>query len=133
MVPAALAAALLVGDLLEAIGAEDFRGATTAFGPALALLPLAPLMSLVMQISTLRLRPGLRLRATAAGTAVFAAAAVALVPWMGAPGATSALLAGTGVTVLAAARMLPGVVSARLAAAAVGGAALVVLVGVLVG
>ncbi|MDN5861431.1 MAG: hypothetical protein L0H84_22745, partial [Pseudonocardia sp.] len=69
----ATAPAALVVDIAVpfAFGA-DYSGAAPAFGPALAMVVLAPVNALLVQAGALRLRPEVLLRATAVGAAVFA-------------------------------------------------------------
>jgi O-antigen/teichoic acid export membrane protein len=120
-----LAAAIWAGDLLALVAGDEFRNATDALGPALALLPLAPLSALANQVAALRLRPEARLRSTAAGLIVFVLVAAATIPWAGAVGASSALLAGAVTTIAVTPVMLPGALGSRSTAAAVLAAMLV--------
>ena len=125
LIPLTVAAALALDPLLPAIVGEGFSEAEAAFGPALAMLPLAPLVVLASQLATLRLIPEKRLLAAAVGALVFLAVAVALVPAWGAAGATSALLAGTLASIVTSALVLPRAFSPQLVAAALTGAAMV--------
>ncbi|MCP9484294.1 MAG: hypothetical protein MSC30_00370 [Gaiellaceae bacterium MAG52_C11] len=95
VVPVATAAAIALDRLVPALAGERYRGVGASLGPALAVVPLAPLTSAATQVSALRLRPLPRLLATAVGALVFLAAAVALVPGHAAAGAATALLLGT--------------------------------------
>ena len=113
LIPLSLAGALWADDLLVAVVGDDFRGVSAALGPALGVLPLAPLLAAANQVSALRLRPEARLKATAVGTAVFLAAAAATIPWADAVGATAAMLAGTAATLVAASAWLPGALERR--------------------
>lgn len=131
LVPLGLLGALLVDPLLPVVLGEGFAGAAASFGPALAMLPLAPLTALSSQAAALRLRPELRLATTAAGALAFALVAVVTIPAWGATGATAALLAGAVATVLVARAVLPGVLSASVLAAGLGGAAAVLALSVL--
>jgi O-antigen/teichoic acid export membrane protein len=128
LVPAAVAGALAVEPLLPLVLGDGFAAAAGAFGPALAMLPLAPLTALATQAAALRLEPERRLVTTAAGAAVFVAVALATVPAWGAGGATTALLAGAAATVLAARLVLPGTLPVPLLATGMGAAALVLAV-----
>ena len=101
VVPAAIVAGIWGGDLIALAAGEDFRGAEDALRPALALLPLAPLLALANQVTALRLRPEARLRATGARLVAFWSSpgrrcrpAVRRVP-------TAAVLAGATVTLAA--------------------------------
>ncbi len=115
--------------LLHLLAGPQFEGAANALGPALATVPLAPLTGAVGAVTALRLRPEARLWTTAAGAAAFAVAAAALVPPLGAAGATGALLAGAAVATLAGAALFPGLVDRRLLALAFGASAIVLAVG----
>jgi len=121
LVPAALAAVFVVEHGIPLVAGDRFRGALSAFGPALALLPLAPLTALGNQASALRLRPEERFKSTVVGAVTFVAVAAALVPTHGALGATSALLAGTAATSLWLAVAFPDLFSRRSLGWALGG------------
>ncbi|WP_300013909.1 oligosaccharide flippase family protein [Pseudonocardia sp.] len=128
----AMAAAVLVLDVAVPVAfGADYAAATGAFGPALAMVVLAPVNALLVQAAALRLRSEVLLRATATGAVVFAAVAVAAVPSWGAVGATTALLAGAAGTALVAVLGLPGAAGARLVAASLGGSVAVAALGVL--
>ena len=81
------------------------------------------------QVAALRLRPEIRLQATAWGTLVFVAVAGAVIPWAGAVGATVAFLAGTATTLIAFVRALPGSLTPSLVAGPCAVAALAVVLG----
>jgi O-antigen/teichoic acid export membrane protein len=115
---------------VPAVFGAGYAGAVAAFGPALAMVVLAPLNALAVQAAALRLRPDATLRSALVGAAAFLAVAMAAVPSWGAVGATAAALAGAAAAAAASVRLLPGAVGAPLAAASFGGAALVVLLGV---
>jgi O-antigen/teichoic acid export membrane protein len=123
LVPAALVAVFVVEHVIPLLAGDRFRGALPAFGPALALLPLAPLTALGNQASALRLRPEERFKSTVVGAVTFVAVAAALVPTHGALGATSALLAGTAATSLWLAFAFPDLFSRRSLGWALGGVA----------
>jgi GT2 family glycosyltransferase len=127
--PVAVAGAAVLEPALPLLAGERFRGAEAALVPALALVPLAPLTALLTQSTALRLRPDVRLRASAVGAAVFVVAAGAAVPPLGAAGATTALLAATLGGALASVVLLPGSASRRVIAGAVGAAAAALAVG----
>ena len=74
--------------------ATDYAGAVDAFGPALALVVLAPLNALAVQASALRLRPDVALARGIAAAAAFVVVALLAVPAWGAAGGTAAALAG---------------------------------------
>jgi O-antigen/teichoic acid export membrane protein len=129
LVALALLGALWLDDLLPLVIGEDFRGVGPALGPALAVLPLAGPLALAGQVAALRLQPEARLWATVWGTVAFAVVAAASVPWAGAVGATSALLAGTAATLAVFAVRLPGLMTRVDAASTSAAVALVVAVG----
>jgi hypothetical protein len=125
LIPAVLAGALVLDSLLPALVGERFRGVDAALGPALAVVPLAALTALVNQVAALRLRPGARLWASAAGAAAFVVTALVAVPRWESVGGTLALLAATAVTVSVSPALLPGVFGFRLLAASGAGSAAV--------
>ena len=127
-VPAALVAAVWGGDLLVLLAGEDFRAAEDALGPALAIVPLAPLAVLANQLAALRLQPEARVWSTAAGLVAFLVVAAVAVPSGGAEAATAAVLAGTAVTVAVTPLVLPRAFGAAHAAAAFAGTGAVLLV-----
>jgi hypothetical protein len=108
-----------------------YAGAAGAFGPALAMVVLAPVNALAIQAAALRLRPEATLHAAVVSALSFTAAAVLAVPVWGATGATGAALAGATAYALVAIRLLPGAAGVRLVAASLGGAAAVLLLGVI--
>ena len=114
LVPFALVAGVVLEPLLVAVFGEDFRGATSAFIPVLALVPLVPATALANQAAARRVRPEARLWASAAGLAVFAVTAPPCIAEWGAPGATAALLASTAAVVLVSVRVLPRFASRQL-------------------
>ena len=130
-VPVAVAAVLVADVAVPIAFGEAYAGSVPAFGPALAMLVLAPLNALVVQAAALRLRPEALLHATATGAVVFAGTAVATVPVWGALGATSAMLAGAMATALVGVHRLPGAVGPWLSTASLGGTAAVAVLGVL--
>jgi O-antigen/teichoic acid export membrane protein len=86
--------ALSLDYVVPVVFGESFRGAESAFRPALALLPLAPVAALAAQVSALWLRPAARVWTTATGLTTFVGIAALAVPAWGAAGATTALLGG---------------------------------------
>jgi len=131
VVPAAAVAVLAIDTVVPIVFGGDYAGAAEAFGPALAMVVLAPVNALAVQAAALRLRPEATLCCALAGAAAFAGVAVLAVPAWGASGATCAALAGAAASALLAIRILPGAVGIRLAVASLGGAAVVAVSGVL--
>jgi O-antigen/teichoic acid export membrane protein len=128
IVPGTVVAAAAVEAVMPAVVGSGFRGAAAAFGPALALVVLAPLYALGVQVAALRLRPEAALANGAATAVAFLAAALVAVPPWGAAGATAAALAGGVAGIAVSARALPGAFGVRLTSASIAGAALVLLV-----
>ncbi len=108
LVPGALAGAGALGVLVPRVFGWEFENAVGAFGPALAIVVLAPLHSLVVQVSALRLRPEVALAAGATSFAAFVAVSAAAIPTWGATGGTAAALAGTAAGIVTALVLLPG-------------------------
>jgi O-antigen/teichoic acid export membrane protein len=111
IVPGAACAAVLVPYLVPRVFGADYRGATAAFGPAIALVVLAPLTALLVQVSALRFRPDATLRAGIATAAAFVFVAFVTVPGAGAAGAMFATLTGAALGAVVAAHALPGAAS----------------------
>jgi len=128
LVPAALVAAALLDDLVPLVFGDGYRGAVDAFGPAVALVVLAPAGSLAVQAAALRLRPEVAAATGATSAITFVLVAIVAVPAWGAAGATTAALAGTAASVLLAARLLPRAIGARVGAASTAGALAVLAV-----
>src|SRR5690606_19299641 len=124
LLPGTVAVAALLPAIIPAAFGEEYRGALGAFGPALAMVVMAPLHSVAVQAAILRLRPAANLAGAVAGALAFVVVAVLAVPRWGATGgalgggAAAAVGGATTVGVLpgAAGRLLP-------AASAVGVAA----------
>lgn len=131
VVPAAVMTVLVIDTAVPLVFGSGYAGAAEAFGPALAMVVLAPVNALAVQTAALRLRSEATLYGALAGAATFAGTAVVAVPAWGAPGATCAALAGVAASALLAIRMLPGAVGVRLGVASLGGAAAVAGLGVL--
>ncbi len=127
LIPVAALCVVAVDRVLPAVLGSAYEGAATAFGPALAVLPLVAVGSLVGQVSALRLRPVARAVSTGLGMLTFLAVAAVAVPRYEAVGGTLAFLAGTAVATLAGAVAFPHAVSTRLAATALGGSALILV------
>lgn len=107
IVPAALVVAALLDDLVPLVFGDRYLGAVDAFGPAVALVVLAPVSSLAVQAAALRLRPEAAAACGATSALTFAVVALAAVPVWGAAGATTAALAGVAASTVLAARLLP--------------------------
>ncbi len=130
LIPLGLIGVLAVDWGLPLVVGEQFADAAPAFGPALAILPLAAVGALVAQVAALRLQSGVRAVANAAGAGAFLITAIVAVPAWQATGGTAALLAGMATSVAVGATRLPGAVGPRLLAAAVAGSLATVLIGV---
>lgn len=128
-IPVALSAVALTPVLLRALLGAEFSAAKTAFAPALAAIPLAALTGATGGAAAIQLRPAARLWTTVAGAVAFVATAAALVPSLGAAGATGALLAGTAAAALAGFALFPGLVEARSLVLSFAAAAAVLAVG----
>lgn len=119
---AAVGGIVLAEPLLRAVVGSDYSAASDALGIALAGIVLGPAAAAANQLTALRLRPGLRLLASAAGAAVFLVATAALVPAYAAAGAAAAFVVATGASVLVSWVALrpalgPGLVGGSLGAA----------------
>ena len=130
LVPALAVCALLLDRLVPPIFGADYEEATPSFVPALALVALAPIYSLYVQVASIRYRPHVSLEAGVAAAIVFTAVAIAATPSQEAVGGTAAALAGTAAAVIVAIVRMPGTASALQTAAAFCGAAVVVVAGV---
>lgn len=108
IIPAAVVGALVLEHVVPVVFGDDYTGAVDAFGPALALVVLAPSYSLGVQVAALRMRPQVATVSGVASALTFVAVALVAVPAWDAAGATAASLAGGAVGALAAVRMLPG-------------------------
>ena len=108
VVPVALIAALLLDRLVPAVFGSDYAGASPAFGPAVALVVLAPLTALVANIASVRLRPEIATLSGAVSLVVFVVVALVAVGRSGATGAISATLAGVAAGTLVSVAMLRG-------------------------
>lgn len=123
----ALAAATLDRTVPLVLG-EGFGPAADAFGPALVLVVLAPLASLLVQASALRVQPEATLCMGVASVLVFTLVALLAVPSAGAAGGAGAAAAGATAGVVTGLRLLPGAAGGRLVLATVASVGLVALV-----
>ncbi|MDN5750199.1 MAG: hypothetical protein L0H64_17090, partial [Pseudonocardia sp.] len=130
VLPGAAVVGLVLDTLVPIAFGRDYAGAAQAFGPAVAMVVLAPLNALAVQAAALRLQPGTTLWTALAGAVAFTGVALSVVPAWGAAGATAAALAGTAASAVVAVRLLPGAVGARLAVASLVGAPAVAVLGV---
>ena len=128
LVPVSIVGIVLVGPVLPYVVGSEFAGAIPSFGPALAILPLAGLASAATQVAALRLLPGARLAANAAGAIAFVVTAIAAIPSWGSVGGTLALFVATTVTVCVSAVLLPGAFGKVLLGVAFAGSAAVLLI-----
>ena len=124
-VPAAIVAAVAFDQVITRLAGERFGGVEASLGPALAIVPLAPLTSAAAQLAALRLQPLLRLLAAALGAAVFLGAAFILVPGEAALGATIALLLGSAAAAAVGAATFGDLLERRFVAASFLGTLLV--------
>jgi len=130
LVPAAAVAALTLDRIVPAVFGADYAGAVPAFGPALAVVVLAPLNALVVQASALRLRPEASLQGGIAAAATFLVIAGLAVPPLGAEGGVLATLAGAAAGSLASLHLLPRA-AGRITVASFAGAAVVLAMALL--
>jgi O-antigen/teichoic acid export membrane protein len=122
LLPAGVVVAALLPRLVPAVFGRGYDGAVAAFGPAVALVVLAPVHALAVQAAVVRLRPRASLAAGGAAAAAFVACSLATIPAWGAPGGTAAALAAVAAHAAVSIRLLPGAVPTRLAAASAAGA-----------
>jgi hypothetical protein len=108
VIPAAVGAAVLLDTLVPAAFGHRYAAASAAFGPALAVVVLAPLSALVVQAAALRLQPEVALASGVATFAGFLVGVFALVPLWSAAGATAAALVGVAAGTTVAVWRLPG-------------------------
>jgi O-antigen/teichoic acid export membrane protein len=127
LLPACAVVALLLDPLVAAVFGDEFEDAAATFGPALAVVLLAPLSALLVQTSALRLRAHVSLAAGIASAVAFVVAALVLVPGLEAVGGTAATLAGVAAGAVVALRLLPGAAGGRLAALSFTGAGIVLV------
>jgi O-antigen/teichoic acid export membrane protein len=127
-VPAMLVVAAFLDVLVPACFGEQYRGATGAFGPALAMVVLAPIAALAVQVSALRLRPDCALVSAIVTAGTFVVVSLLAVPTFGAAGGTAAALAGCATGAGTAVALLRGSAGVRLTVASFVGAAAVLVV-----
>ena len=130
ILPAAVLGALLADAVVPAAFGADYAGAAATFGPALAVVVLAPLHSLAVQGSILRSRPEAALAGGAVGAVAFTVTALLSVPAWGATGGLVAVLAAAATGLVASLVLLPGLAGRALPAVTTVGA--VVVLGVAV-
>lgn len=124
-IPAVVVVAVLIDELVPLVFGDGYADATAAFGPALALVVLAPVNALAVQAAALRFRPEVATMAGAAAAITFVVTAVAAVPAWGAAGGTAAALGGAAVSAAVSARRLPGAIGPLLFTTSFAGAAAV--------
>jgi O-antigen/teichoic acid export membrane protein len=125
LLPGAVLGVVLLDVAVPAVFGEGYTGAVPAFGPALALVVLAPLHALLVQVAALRMRPAVALANGVAAVVVFVGVGAVAVPRWDAAGATVAAVAAAAVGAATSVRLLPGAAGVRLAALSFGGAAAV--------
>lgn len=130
IVPVAAVTALVLDAAVPAVFGGAYEGAVPAFGPALALVVLAPLNGLAVQVAALRLRPEAALSSGIASALGFVVVAVATVPAWGAAGGTAAALAGAAAGALTSLRLLPGAAGWPIGLASFAGAAAMLVLAV---
>jgi O-antigen/teichoic acid export membrane protein len=123
LVPASVLAAVALDAVVPAVFGSGYRGATSAFGPAMALVVLAPLNALAVQAAALRMRPEVALASGLAAALAFLVVAVATVPVWGAAGGTAGALAGGVAGAVVSLWLLPGAAGGRITGASFAGAA----------
>lgn len=132
VLPGALLLAPVLDRVVPLVFGPQYAPAAPAFGPALAVVVLAPLYAMAVQVAALRLRPTATLHSALAGLATVAVVAVGAVPAWGALGATAATAAGAAVSAAVAMWALPRAFGAPLGAASLGGAGVVAAVATVV-
>jgi O-antigen/teichoic acid export membrane protein len=123
LVPAVALAAVVLDVVVPTVFGARYEEAAVAFGPALALVVLAPLNALAVQAAALRLKPEVALASGLASALAFVVVAAASVPAWGAAGGTLAALAGGWAGAIVALWLLPGAVGGRVVGASFAGAA----------
>lgn len=132
LAPVALVGAVLVDRVVPAVFGSDYSGAVSAFGPAIALVVLAPLNAFMIQVAALRIQPRVSLTKGLSAVVAFVLVAAVAVPAWSAAGATLAALAGSAVSAVVVLRLLPGAAGARLVATSFAGAGAVLALGAVV-
>ncbi len=123
VVPSAALTAVSLDAIVPLVFGDAFTGAADAFGPALALVVLAPLNALAVQVGALRLQPEVALWSGLAGAVAFVATALVAVPSLGAAGGTLPAPAGAATAALVSIRLLPGALDRGLGVVSLGGTA----------
>lgn len=131
LAPPLIVGALLLDQLVTPIFGADFDGAATAFVPAMALVALAPLYSLYVQVAAIRYRPRVALECGIVAALVFTFVAAATTSQWAAVGGTAAALAGSAAAVVVALVRLPAMASITQVIATCGGVAATVVAGVI--
>jgi O-antigen/teichoic acid export membrane protein len=131
LVPAAAVVVAVRGPVVPAVFGDRYEGAAGAFVPAMAMVVLAPLNALAVQLSALRMQPRAALAVGVATAAVFVATALVAVPRWEATGATAAALAGVAAGAAVSVALLGDGIGRRVAVGSVVGAAAVVAVGLI--
>lgn len=130
LAPPLVVCALLLDQLVTPIFGTDFEGAATSFVPAMALVALAPLYSLYVQVAAIRFCPRVALECGIAAALVFTIVAAGATPHWAAVGGTAAALAGSAAAVLVALVRLPAMTSITQVIATCGGVAATIVAGV---
>lgn len=116
LAPLSLVGAALGEPALSRLAGGQFAGAGDALAVALAVAPLAALTGSAGAASTVHFRADARVWIAGAGAVVFAVSALALIPSLGAAGASGALLAATVASALVGVVLFPVLRSWPLAA-----------------
>lgn len=127
VVGTAVVLAPVLDDVVPRVFGSDFGAASDAFGPALAIVVLAPLGALTVQLAAVRMRPEVALASGIAALIAFAVVAVVAVPQLGAAGGTAAGLAGVAGAGVTSCWMLRGAIGVRITVTSFGCAALVLV------
>lgn len=106
LAPGTVVLAAILGPVLVLATGERYRPAIGAVTLALAMMPLAPVASLVGQTAALRMRPQVMVMEAAAGAVVFLVVALTAVGPYGAEGASAAMVAGAATVALAGAILM---------------------------
>lgn len=123
LLPGLLVGAAVLEDAVVLVFGVRYAAAAPVFAPMLALVVLAPVSALLLQVAALRVRADATLAGASVGAAVFALVAVLAVPGHGALGGAVATLSGAVATTVVMARQLPGAAGCRLGLVSAGGAA----------
>lgn len=129
IVPAAVAAVAGLDIAVPAIFGSDFTAAAHVFVPAAAVVVLAPLNALVVQVTALRFRPEVALWSGLAAAGGFAGTALVATPTWGAAGAVTATLVAMAASAAVATAALPGAASRTMLLGSGGGVVAVLAAG----